>query len=172
MRYLIVDDDATFRERLVAALTRRGESAVGVGSAQEARKFAAAERPDRAIVDLRMPGPSGLDLIGWLRADHPGIDIVVLTGYGSIATTQEAMRRGALAYLTKPAHLDQILSAFSPTTPAASPLPHPTLEQVEWEHIQRILADCDWNVTHAARLLGIDRRSLQRRLAKAPVKLR
>lgn len=169
MKYLVVDDDTTFRERLVLALKKRGDEAVGAASSTEGRETAKEFNPDRAIVDLRMPGDSGLELISWLHADQPALPIVVLTGFGSIATTQDAIHRGALSYLTKPCSVERVIEAFSPGKPVqAKPLPVPSLDQVEWEHVQRVLADCGGNVTHAAKALGMDRRSLQRRLAKAP----
>ncbi len=169
MKYLVVDDDTTFRERLVLALKKRGDEAVGVASSKEGREVAKEFNPDRAIVDLRMPGDSGLQLISWLRTDQPTLPIVVLTGFGSIATTQDAIHRGAMSYLTKPCPVERVIEAFSPSKSTDSkPLPVPSLDQVEWEHVQRVLADCGGNVTHAAKALGMDRRSLQRRLAKAP----
>ena len=169
MKYLVVDDDETFRERLVLALKRRGDEAYAAATAREGRELAVLNAPDRAIVDLRMPGETGLQLISWLKEDHPAMPIVVLTGFGSIATTQEAILRGAHSYLTKPCSIERILLAFSPEPPSAvRPLPIPTLDQVEWEHVQRVLADFEGNVTHAAKALGMDRRSLQRRLSKAP----
>ncbi len=112
MKVMIVDDDATFRARLVSALQTRGMQAAGAGSPEEAREVAARVRPQRAVLDLRMPGGSGLELVSDLLAIDSGMEIVVLTGYGSIATALEATRRGARDYLTKPADADQILAAF------------------------------------------------------------
>jgi two-component system response regulator RegA len=121
-----------------------------------------------------MPGGSGLDLITDLLEMEPGMEIVVLTGYGSIATALEATRRGALDYLMKPADADQILGAFNKSAPKPhnSPPtvrdPVPSLARVEWEHIQRILTDCGGNISQTARVLKIHRRSLQRKLNKYP----
>lgn len=169
MKYLVVDDDATFRERLVSALKKRGDEAIGAASSKEGRDTAKEFNPDRAIIDLRMPGDSGLQLISWLHADQPGLPIVVLTGFGSIATTQDAIHRGAISYLTKPCPVERVIEAFGPQKPIdPKSVPIPTLDQVEWDHVQRVLADYDGNVTHAAKALGMNRRSLQRRLAKAP----
>ena len=167
MRMMVVDDDRTFRERLMAALEAREIEAWGARSPEQAREVAARVKPRRAVVDLRMPGGSGLDLVSELLALEPEMEIVVLTGYGSIATALEAMRRGALDYLTKPADADQILGAFEKggRKPAEDPTA-PSLARVEWEHIQRILADCGGNISEAARVLGIHRRSLQRKLSK------
>jgi two-component system response regulator RegA len=124
------------------------------------------------LVDLRMPGMSGLDVVRELHAIDPTTRIVVLTGYGSIATALDAVRLGAVHYLTKPAEVDEILAAFArdrPPAPDAEPTYEPpSLGRVEWEHINRVLADCGGNISQAARVLGIHRRSLQRKLAKYP----
>jgi two-component system, response regulator RegA len=176
-RFLVVDDDAAFRTRLVKALSARGHIAVGAGSVDEALEMAAAHRPDSAVVDMKMPGgKSGLDLVAPLVSKFEGIQIVILTGYGSIATAVEAVRNGAINYLSKPADADQILAAFDADgeghnggagTNESEATP-PSLARVEWEHIQRILTDCDGNISLAARRLGIHRRSLQRKLSKLP----
>jgi two-component system response regulator RegA len=169
--FLIVDDDTAFRDRLVRALIARGLQARGAPCSADALAFARATLPEAATVDLRMPGGGGLDLIRDLLALSPRIQIVVLTGYGNIATAVEAVRRGAIDYLTKPLDTDQILAAFDPaahkSTDAATELT-PTLARVEWEHIQRILTDCNGNISKAARKLGLHRRSLQRKLGKLP----
>jgi two-component system response regulator RegA len=166
---MVVDDDGTFRDRLVAALCARNLSAMGAPTPTQARQLAVRMHPERAVVDLRMPGGSGLDLVSDLLAVDPQMRIVVLTGYGSIATALEATRRGAIDYLTKPADADQILAAFDKSA-ARSPPPNtaPSLARVEWEHIQRVLTDCGGNISRAARVLGIHRRSLQRKLSKYP----
>lgn len=171
--FLIVDDDRVLRERLARAFRDRGhvvETAAGLADAAE---VAVRFRPRRAVVDLRMPDGSGLELVRSLRALDDGIEIVVLTGYGSIATAIEAIRLGATYYLHKPADAEDILTAFS--RGAAPPLlsgdvdhPTPSLARAEWEHINRVLADCGGNVSAAARRLGLHRRSLQRKLQKYP----
>jgi two-component system response regulator RegA len=122
-----------------------------------------------------MPGGSGLELVSDLLAINSEMEIVVLTGYGSIATAVEATRRGAVDYLTKPADADQILAAFEKSgkksaakNVSAGMATVPSLGRVEWEHIQRILTDCGGNISQAARVLGIHRRSLQRKLSKYP----
>ena len=169
MRYLIVDDDAVYRSRLRTALEKRGQSVMAAPSTDEAINLLKTELPERVLVDLRMGGASGLDLLAWLGDHAPAVPTVVLTGFGSIATTQEAIRRGAVGYLTKPCSIERILAAFEPPLSLKpEEIPLPSLEQVEWDHIQRILADCNGNVTRAAKVLGMDRRSLQRRLAKPP----
>jgi two-component system response regulator RegA len=124
-----------------------------------------------AVVDLRLPGRSGLDVVRTLKALRPGVAIVVLTGYGSIATAIESLRLGAVHYLSKPLDVDQIVAAFGtgPITNEIAPVTEvPSLARVEWEHIQRVLTDCGGNISRAARLLGLHRRSLQRKLGKFP----
>jgi two-component system response regulator RegA len=172
---LLVDDDATFRERLAKALASRGYDVRQAGDAIEAVRLAEAESPELALVDLRMPGASGLEVVRDLVKIDPSTNVVVLTGYGSIATALEAVRLGATHYLSKPADVDEILAAFerkdAPKDDVlAPPESVPSLARAEWEHIQRVLTDCAGNVSHAARLLGVHRRSLQRKLSKYPVK--
>jgi two-component system response regulator RegA len=172
-RVLLVDDDVRLRDRVHRAMLARGVDTLTASDAEEALLRAREAAPTHAVVDLRMPDGSGIDLIPALAAAVPDIRIVVLTGYGSIATAVEAMRRGACDYLTKPADADQILGALglASAPPAREPEPDetaaPSLERVEWEHIQRVLGDCGGNVTQAARVLGLHRRTLQRKLAIA-----
>jgi two-component system response regulator RegA len=166
---LIVDDDLRFRTRVVRAFQDRGFDVAAAGSYDEAVAAAQGDSPELALIDLRLPGRSGLEVVQALKAIDGTTNIVVLTGYGSIATAVESMKCGATSYLTKPVDADQIAAAFErgggvPSPPQAVQ----TLARVEWEHIQRVLADCDGNVSQAARLLGIHRRSLQRKLAKDP----
>lgn len=165
---LIVDDDDAFRDRLVRAMRDRGFEASGAGSHAEAMQQARLESPELAVVDLRLPGESGLAIVRDLKALDPATTIVVLTGYGSIATAVESMKLGATGYLTKPADADQIVASLDGMPSAPELATAPSLARVEWEHIQRVLADCDGNVSQAARTLGIHRRSLQRKLAKHP----
>lgn len=166
---LIVDDDERFRTRLTRAFAERGFEVSGVGSYDEAIAAAQTESPELALVDLRLPGQSGLEVVKGLKAIDDTTSIIVLTGYGSIATAVDSMKCGATTYLTKPVDADQIEAAFAGPARAGPPSSVQTLARVEWEHIQRVLADCDGNVSLAARLLGIHRRSLQRKLAKNPV---
>lgn len=173
---LVVDDDDTFRTRLVRALAGRGFDARGEGSATKAIEQARHDSPELAVVDLRMPDGFGLDVVKALKEIDATTKVLVLTGYGSIATAVEAIRLGATDYLTKPADVDQIVAAIGaredPGAAAAMKEPNevPSLARVEWEHIQRVLADCSGNVSQAARLLNIHRRSLQRKLGKYPAK--
>ena len=165
---LVVDDDAPFRERLVRAMRDRGFEAVGVGDHQSAIDSAEGDSPELALVDLRLPGQTGLSVVRDLKRLDPATVIVVLTGYGSIATAVESNKLGAASYLTKPADADQIVAAFDGVQPPET-AEIPSLARVEWEHIQRVLTDCNGNVSQAARLLGMHRRSLQRKLAKLPL---
>ena len=162
---LLVDDDVVFRQRLAAALASRGIEVRTAGDGAEAMALAKAESPEWALVDLRMPGGSGLDLVRELKVLDPATQVVVLTGYGSIATAMEAVRLGARHYLTKPADVDEILGAFGGERPALEEdgTGTPSLDLVEWEHLQRVLADCGGNISEAARRLGMHRRSLQRK---------
>jgi two-component system response regulator RegA len=168
-RMLIVDDDDTFRERLARAMRSRGFEVVQANGIEQV--VALGPEPfERAVVDLRMPGASGIDVIRHLRALHPGLRAVVLTGYASIPTAVEAVRAGAFNYLAKPAHADAILAAFEePAAQDTEGAPEtPSLASVEWEHIHRVLTDCEGNISEAARRLGLHRRSLQRKLYKYP----
>lgn len=168
---LIVDDDEVFRTRLCRAFRDRGWTAEAAADGQAALRLAREDSPDLAVLDLRMPGMNGLDLARELRALDETICIIMLTGYGSIATAVAATKLGAAHFLTKPADADQILSAYRSLSgePAAEPTENvPSLARVEWEHIQRVLADCDGNISQAAKLLGLHRRSLQRKLFKYP----
>jgi two-component system response regulator RegA len=170
---LVVDDDATLRERLAVAFRRRGYEVRTAGDHDQAIALAQQDSPEFAVVDLRMPGPSGLELIRDLKAIDPETRIVVLTGYGSIATTIDAMRLGAVYYLQKPADADEIIAAFArghapPLEPGSSDFAVPSLDRVRWEHISRVMSDCGGNVSEAARRLGVHRRSLQRILQKYP----
>ena len=169
LKLLLVEDDDVLRERLALSLRKRGHTVATAGSINLALAAAESTSPDAAVVDLRLGNDSGLRLVPLLRERNAAMRIVVLTGYGSIATALEAVRLGAADYLTKPADADQIERALlgrrADETPAAD---IPSLDRVEWEHMQRVLADCGHNITRAAALLGIDRRSLQRKLGKYP----
>ena len=165
---LLIDDDVVLRERLARALRDRGFDVRTGGNYDEAMALAREEAPSHAVVDLRMPGRSGLELVEDLVALVPGVRVLVLTGYGSIAGAVTALRRGAAGYLPKPADADDLLAAFrgeSAAAPAEEPSA-PSLARAEWEHIQRVLGDTEGNVSEAARRLGIHRRSLQRKLKR------
>ena len=168
---LIVEDDDHLRSRLAQAFADRGFEVREASTTDAARKTAKAEPPELVLLDLRIPGGRSLDLIQFFKELDAETVIVVLTGYGSIATAVEAVRRGAAHYLTKPADADEILAAFErgadagEVTAALQPM---SLDRVEWEHINRVLRDCDDNISEAARVLGIHRRSLQRKLSRYP----
>jgi two-component system response regulator RegA len=174
---LVVDDDERLRSRMTRAFEERGYEAQQADGYDGAVTIAQRESTEYAVVDLRMPGKSGLELVRELHRIDPATKIVVLTGYGSIATALQAVRLGATHYLTKPADIDEVIASFDrgaveadPEEPSAdSGTPEtPSLARVEWEHIQRVLTDCGGNITKASEKLGIHRRSLQRKLSKFP----
>lgn len=165
---LVVDDDEVYRQRLAKALAARGFEVLTAQDAESAVALAQADSPEYAILDLRMPGASGLELLRRLKAIDPGTQVLMLTGYGSIRTAVEAMQVGSVQYLTKPVDVDEILAAFQGQSPVAPEDDTPSLARVEWEHIQRVLHDCDGNLSEAARRLGMHRRSLQRKAARNP----
>jgi two-component system response regulator RegA len=173
---LVVDDDETFAEVLAGALARRGLEVATAHSSTEAFDAMARCDFDRLVLDLRLAQESGLDLVPELLARRPGIRIVVLTGYASIATAVEAIKLGAHHYLTKPTDVAALLAAFEYQAGAeiAAPLPstRTSLERVEWETIQQTMLEVDGNVTLAAARLGLHRRTLQRKLKKRPSGLR
>jgi two-component system response regulator RegA len=170
---LVVDDDERFRERLVQAFRQRGLSSQGASGYEEAKAVAETQSIANAVVDLRMPGQHGLAVLRYLREREPESAVVVLTGFGSIATAVEAMRLGARDYLTKPCDADRILAALAPEPAAPEPaepaFETPSLARIEREHIERVLSECGGNVSKTARVLGIHRRTLQYKLAKFPV---
>jgi two-component system response regulator RegA len=168
---LVVDDDKLLRDRLVQAFGDRGYETRGAATFEQALAEARNDPPEYAVVDLRIAESSGLELLRELLALDPQTQIVILTGYGSIATAIDAVRLGAVHYLSKPADVDDILAAFArgkrAHTPGTAPeFVAPSLARAEWEHIHRVLADCHGNVSEAARRLKVHRRSLQRKLAK------
>jgi two-component system response regulator RegA len=165
---LLCDDDAPFRQRLQVMLTRKGFAVTAVGSVAEARLAAAQLRPSHAVVDMRLEDGNGLDLVTELRVLSPDVRIVVLTGYGNLATAVAAVKAGAVDYLAKPADPEDIvraLSAEAGSRPEAPPEPM-SADRVRWEHIQRVYELCDRNVSETARRLKMHRRTLQRILAK------
>jgi two-component system response regulator RegA len=173
---LLVDDDERLRARLARALTERGFEVRSAGDVDSALQLAQQESPEYALVDLKMPGKSGLELVKALKELDPTTRVVVLTGYGSIATALEAVRLGAVHYLTKPADTDEIVAGLTrgedePFFKEDDNFSVPSLARAEWEHIHRILSECKGNISQAARLLGLHRRSLQRKLIKNPLDL-
>ncbi|MGC8559429.1 MAG: response regulator transcription factor [Phycisphaerae bacterium] len=170
---LIVDDDAPFRDRLIKALEVRNCRAYGASNKQSGLTLAREITPHAIFIDLRLGPENGSDMLDELRMLSPRPRLIILTGYGSIATAVATMRRGADDYLTKPLTADQVYSAVAGVGPkgAIKPVPERVLrlDQLEWEHIQRVLQDCDGNISRAAAKLGVHRRSLQRKLAKRPL---
>jgi two-component system response regulator RegA len=170
-RILIVDDDEPFRVAMRNAFLRRGYEVSLAGSADEAQALLQREAPDYAVVDLRMPGPSGLEVVRALRALSDPPQVVVLTGYGTIGTAVEAIRLGAINYLNKPADADEVEAALLGKRPPPPVDEVPSLDRQEWEYLNRILADCNGNISEAARRLKMHRRTLQRKLQKHPPKV-
>jgi len=169
---VVVDDDQVFRNRLCRAFRDRGCEAHEAATKEECLELSSTLSPDLVLLDLKMPDISGLDLIHSVKEIDATISVIMLTGYGSIPTAMQALKLGADHYLAKPADAEQILDAYAELTTGATarhtPTTVPTLARVEWEHIQRVLADCEGNISQAAKLLGIHRRSLQRKLSKYP----
>jgi two-component system response regulator RegA len=173
---LIVDDDDVYRNRLARAFVDRGYDVRTAGDYDSAIAVIDGDSPEFAVLDLKMPGKSGLELVKALRDLDPATKTVMLTGYGSIATAIDAVRLGATYYLSKPADADDIVAAFArgeapplePPEPASEEYKAPSLARAEWEHINRVLSDSGGNISEAARRLGIHRRSLQRKLQKYP----
>ena len=165
---LLADDDNAFRQRLSLTLTRRGFVVTQAASLAEAHGLIASLQPDYAVLDLRLGDGNGLDLVAELRAARASTKVVILTGYGNLATAVAAVKEGAIDYLAKPADPEDIITAL---LAAAGERPEPPTEpmsadRVRWEHIQRVYELCDRNVSETARRLKMHRRTLQRILAK------
>ena len=167
---LLVDDDTTFCSVLGNALEKRGYAVTVAHSVEDATPLATDNPPEYAVVDLKMSGASGLTLVQAMHQLDPATRIVMLTGYASIATAVEAIKLGATQYLSKPANADEIVAAFGHNASIDVPVSTqpPTIERLEWEHIQRVLQEYKGNVTATARVLNMHRRTLQRKLAKRP----
>lgn len=170
---LLVDDDEDFLNALAPAMRKRGFLVSLANSAESAFELAKQEAPEFAVVDLKMSGNSGLVLVRQLASLNAGTRIVVLTGFASIATAVEAIKLGATHYLAKPVDADEIVAAFEKQSGNAelelltNPL---SIDRLEWEHIQRVLAEHDGNISATARSLNMHRRTLQRKLGKNPSK--
>ncbi len=170
---LIVDDDPTFCRVLQRAMQRRAYDVIVAHDVASAIVLADTQLPEYAVVDLKMQGASGLELVKYLHQLDEETRIVVLTGYASIATAVEAIKLGATHYLSKPANADDIVAAFARTEGDADlavsdqPL---SVDRIEWEHIQRVLQAHEGNISATARALKMHRRTLQRKLSKYPVK--
>lgn len=169
---LLVDDDLIFCKVLSAALEKRGFAVTVAHSVEESIPLAKCNPPEYAVVDLKMGGAPGLALVKLLHELDQNTRIVVLTGYASITTAVEAIKLGATQYLAKPANTDEIVAAFSHLPDGNAPLrTQPAqIERLEWEHIQRVLGEHDGNISATARALNMHRRTLQRKLAKPPLR--
>lgn len=171
--FLLLDDDEVFVDVLARSFRRMGYEVYTALNRADALQLADEYQPDHAVVDLRIAAESGLDLIVELKQTLPNIKIVMLTGYASVATAVEAIKLGAVHYLMKPATVEDILEAFGRTSgdarvePADNP---PSVQRLEWEHIQKVLQEHNNNISAAARALGMHRRTLQRKLQKRPVR--
>ena len=163
---LVVDDDEVLRNRLEKSFVRRGWVVYAAEGYAQAIEHAKTHQPSRAVLDLKMPGHTGLDVLREIRAASPETKCVILTGYGSITNAVEAVKLGAIGYITKPADADQVLAAFEEGPSPTPDFPPPSLAEAQWEHIQRVLADSGGNISEAARRLDIPRRTLQRKLKK------
>lgn len=168
---LVVEDHEPLRQQLTRAFRRRGYGVEAARDYDEAVAVLNSEAPQYAVIDLRIPGKSGLELLVYIKQASPATKVVMLSGFGSIATAVAAMRLGATNFVPKPADADTILAAFvderDNAESAANPNDAtPSLAQAEWEHIHRVLSDCGGNLSEAARRLGLHRRSLQRKLKK------
>lgn len=173
-RILIVDDDEAFRTALSRAFSRRGLTPLLAADAASACALTREHMPETCVLDLKLGHESGLHLLPELLRLQPQMQIVVLTGYASIATAVEAVKQGALNYLAKPVDADEILAAFQLDQNVAreevldaAPM---SVDRLEWEHIQKVLAENAGNISETARALGMHRRTLQRKLQKRPVK--
>ncbi|MBV1864426.1 MAG: ActR/PrrA/RegA family redox response regulator transcription factor [Rhodobacteraceae bacterium] len=165
---LILDDDEPFRGRLARAMDKRGFNSTALGSVTAGRAFCTATPPAYAVVDLRLEDGTGLDVVEVLRAKRPDAKVIVLTGYGAIATAVAAVKIGATDYLSKPADANDVTNALLAIPGDKPPPPENPMsaDRVRWEHIQRVFELCDRNVSETARRLNMHRRTLQRILAK------
>lgn len=171
--FLLVDDDEAFVQVLARAFQRQHFTVCCAINIEQALELAGAHRFKRAVVDLKIADTSGLNLIAALKQRQPDVEIVMLTGYSSVATAVEAVKLGAVNYLCKPANVSEILQAFEQTegNPDVSiPEDRPSIDRLEWEHIQTVLAENNGNISATARALGMHRRTLQRKLNKRPVR--
>lgn len=165
---LLVDDDEAFVKRLARAMEKRGFLPETAESVAAGKAIALSRAPAYAVIDLRLEDGNGLDVVETLREQRPECRIVVLTGYGAIATAVAAVKIGAVDYLSKPADANDVMNALLAKGDALPPPPENPMsaDRVRWEHIQRVYEQCDRNVSETARRLNMHRRTLQRILAK------
>lgn len=175
-KVLVIDDDAVFCRVLIRALRQHDIEVESAHDGATGLEAARRMQPDGITLDLKLGDDNGLQLIQALRDICPSTRIVLATGFASIATAVDAIHRGAWNYLPKPFDLNMLLRAFEYSPDEAEPAPPPpsplSMRRQTWEHQQRVLAECGGNISAAARVLGIDRRTLQRRLAKRPARER
>ena len=170
---LLVDDDEAFRDALARALERRDFIVHKANDSHSALALAGQHTPELGIIDLCIGDESGLQVIEALTSRYPDMRLVVLTGFASITTAVEAIKLGAIQYLTKPAEVDAIIDALyqdegnADIDAAQQPM---SVKRLEWEHIQKTLTEHDGNISAAARALGMHRRTLQRKLQKKPAR--
>jgi len=165
--WLLVDDDQAFLRVLGRSLSRRGIESISASNHHSALEALETHPIHRCVLDLNLAGESGLQLLPELLEQNNDLEVLVLTGYGSIATAVEAMRRGAVNYLCKPVTADQLVSGFEPLdAPPDLRQEPPSVEEIAWEHIQRVLNEHDGNISATARALNMHRRTLQRKLQK------
>lgn len=172
-RILIVEDDASLAQTLARSFSRRNYESEVVGNTEQALQKATSFKPQYAVVDLRMPGASGLECVQGLRAFDGTIKIVVLTGYASITTAVEAIKLGACHYLAKPSNAEDIIAAFEKSdgnAKAEIASGNTSIKNLEWERIHEVLVETGFNISEAARRLGMHRRTLARKLEKRQIR--
>jgi len=173
MNYLLVDDNPAFIGALSRSLNRRGHSTYCASNGEQALDYCHSIHFDRAVLDLKLADESGLTILKTIKSTQPSIEVLILTGYSSISTAVEAIKLGAVNYLSKPASADQIVASFNEaSTQEKEPavISTPSISRLEWEHIQRVMDDNKGNISATARSLGMHRRTLQRKLKKRPAK--
>jgi two-component system response regulator RegA len=175
LRILVVDDEQLVRDYLAQGIALRGYQVRAAGSRQAALEIVKAWRPDAAAVDVHLPDGSGLALLPALREANAEVRIVVMSGFGTIRSSVDALKAGAVDYLCKPLTFEDVIRVLDPTSASSSAMStqrsrdsQMTLEQARWEHIQRTLVATSNNISESARRLGIRRQSLQRMLQKRP----
>lgn len=169
---LILDDDITFAETLARSFTRKGFHSLIAHSLAQGSAQLTTHQPDYAVIDLKIDQESGLHFLPILKAHSPKTKALILTGYSSISTTVEAMKLGCVNYLCKPVNTEDILQALEHVQASADvPIAEapPSVNRLEWEHIQRVLSQHEGNISATAKALGMHRRTLQRKLQKRPV---
>jgi two-component system, response regulator RegA len=171
---LIVDDDEAFCSAMARVQRRAGFSVEIAYNLEQAKQIAITKKPEYAVVDLKIANESGLELIEQLKSINQNIRIVILTGYASITTAVEAIKLGAVQYLTKPAEVNDIINALLENSSGNSNIDLPTdpmsVKRLEWEHLQKVLSDHNGNISATAKSLSMHRRTLQRKLQKHPVR--